>query len=292
MHLPAIFQHRRTWHMLVGAPLLLGLLALSGCSSHFIYNRLDTLATWYFESLVSLNDGQRSELKSWFDRTLAWHRQSELTRYAEFVSDVSASFAQPRERPAYDSLRLRLQGLVADLVRKTAPEASQLLSSLSPQQVEELLENMAEKARESTEEGAAAVADNEWRPEQTQSFVRQVKRWTGAVTPEQKRIIAATVEQLEPTYADWAESQHAWREALRGALMTANETQASSRVVELLENPGEHWTTPYSQKVARNRDRYQQLLMTLDASLSVQQREHLRGELTKLAQQLRRLAKG
>jgi Family of unknown function (DUF6279) len=294
MRLPEILQRRHTWHLLIGVPLLIGVLAIAGCSSRFVYNRLDTLATWYLESLVSLNDAQRSELKSWLESTLAWHRQSELARYAAFVNDVSISFAQPQERATYDAMRERFQGLLADLVKQTAPEASQLLSGLSPQQVEELLENMAEKTRDSTEESAEAVAENEWRPEQTRDLVRQVKRWTGAVTPEQKRLIAQTVEQLEPTYEEWAESQQAWRDALRAALMTqtTSETQPPPGVVALLEKPSQHWTTPYSQKVARNRERYQQLLMDLDATLTAGQRQHLRAELTNLAQQLTRLANG
>jgi Family of unknown function (DUF6279) len=294
MRLPEIFQRRRTWHLLIGAPLLIGVLAVSGCSSSFVYNRLDTLATWYFGSLVSLNDGQRSELKAWLERTLAWHRQSELARYAAFVNDVSTSFAQPRERATYDAIREQFQDLIDDLVKQTAPEASRLLASLSPQQVEELLDNMAEKTRDSAKESAEAIAEDEWRPEQTRNFVRQVKRWTGAVTPEQKRLITQTVEQLEPTYEDWAESQHAWREALRAALMTQTTGERHTRpsVLELLEKPNQQWTTPYSQKVARNRERYQQLLMDLDATLTTEQRQHLRTELTKLAQQLTRLANG
>src|SRR5690606_33781940 len=49
----------------IAAVLVVLCLVLSGCTARFIYNRLDTVATWYFQSLVSLNDAQRSELRAW-----------------------------------------------------------------------------------------------------------------------------------------------------------------------------------------------------------------------------------
>ena len=287
-------QHRRTWQRLIGAPLLLCALLMTGCTTAFFYNRLDTFAGWYFESLVSLDDVQRDELRGWLERTLAWHRRSELTRYASFVSDMSASVEKPGTQESYDELRLRFQGLIDDLIQKTAPEASELLTHLSSAQVEELLDNLAEKSRESTEESAESVAENEWKPDQVKSISKQVKRWTGSVTPQQKSIIATHIAEIEPTYLEWAESQEAWRDALRDALLAApvdESADASERVLGLLEDPNRQWTQTYSAKVERNRARYQQMLMELDATLSTAQRQHAQGELRKLSHQLTRLSK-
>lgn len=267
---------------------------MAGCSTAFVYNRLDTFAGWYLESLVSLNDGQRTEMRSWLERTLAWHRKSELTRYAAFLSDVSTTIEQPGTAESYEVIRVRFQGLIDDLITKTAPEASQLLTRLSPAQVDELLDNLEEKAQESKEDDAQSVADNKWKPGQTKSIARQVKRWTGSVSTEQKNIIAEHVNELEPTYADWADSQQAWRDALRDALRSqeaAESDEASPRVLQLLEDPDKQWTADYSTKVARNRARYQQMVLALDATLSTEQRKHLSAELLKLSQQLTRLAR-
>ena len=294
MRLRQLFQHRLRWHVLLGAPLILCALLTTGCSTGFIYNRLDTLARWYFESLVSLNDGQRTELREWLSQTLAWHRRSELTRYSEFLDDVYVTAEHPGDREAYEAMRTRFQSLLNDLIGKTAPEASQLLTHLSAPQVDELLENLAEKARESTEKNAEAVEDNEWRPDQIKDISRQLKRWTGEVRTAQKGIIATHVAQLEPTYTDWAESQAAWRAALRDALLakgTATAEQPPTRVLQLLEDPDREWTPAYAQKVERNRQRYQAMLLELDASLSPKQREHLRHEVRNLSQQLSHLAR-
>jgi hypothetical protein len=289
----SIFHHRRTWQRLVAVPLLFCALLIAGCTSSFVYNRLDTLASWYFEGLVSLNDDQRTELRGWLSQTLAWHRRSELSRYATFLNDVSAAAERPGDRDSYNEIRARFQGLIDDLMGKTAPEASQLLLHLSPQQVDELLENLAEKAREGAEEGAEAVASNDWRPEQLKDITRQMKRWTGSVSPEQKRIIQMHVAHLEPTFAEWADSQQSWREALREALLAKDAAESSEptpQLLQLLADPDSQWTDAYTQKVAGNRERYQSMMMELDATLSPAQRRHLQAELMKLSQQLTRLA--
>lgn len=279
----------RSWLVV---PLVACALLTAGCSSGFFYNRLDTFAGWYLESLVSLNDGQRAEMRTWLERTLAWHRSSELTRYAAFLDDVSTSIAQPGTQASYDAMRVRFEGLVSDLFKKTAPEASELLTHLSPAQVEELLESLADKTRESTEENAAALAKNKWKPEQTKSVAKQMKRWTGSISKQQTEIIAKHVAELEPTHLDWAASQQSWRDALRAALVGNQATTEPPQVLALLEDPNRQWTSDYSQKAQRNRARYQAMLLELDSTLSSQQRTHLRDQFNKLSQQLTRLARG
>jgi hypothetical protein len=276
------------------AAVVLLCLAVSGCSARFVYNRLDTVATWYFQSLVSLNDAQRTELRAWLERTLAWHRESELERYAAFVQDVSLAVRQPASPSTYESIRARFRGLLDTLIDKTAPEAAELLLRLSPKQIDELVANLEKRTAKSAKESAEAVASGTWRTKQTRDIARQVKRWTGSVTPQQTEIIAATVAQLEPTNEDWAESQAAWRAALREALVSARteaDHQPTQGVLEVLRKSDRYWTDEYSAKVARNGERYERLILELDATLSAKQREHLRRELDELAQNLIRLAR-
>ncbi|HEY8539090.1 MAG TPA: DUF6279 family lipoprotein [Steroidobacteraceae bacterium] len=278
----------------IAAVLVVLCLVLSGCTARFIYNRLDTVATWYFQSLVSLNDAQRSELRAWLERTLAWHRESELERYAAFVQDVSLAVRQPASRATFESIRQRFSGLIDTLVQKTAPEASELLLRLSPEQVDELLANLEKRTEKSTKESAETLANGKWQTKQVRDIVRQVKRWTGSITPEQMKIIEGTVAELEPTYEDWAESQTAWRNALRDPIASArteSDEQPVQRVLAVLKDPDQYWTSDYAAKVARNGERYERMLLALDATLTTKQREHLRRELDELAGTLIKLAR-
>jgi Family of unknown function (DUF6279) len=266
---------------------------MTACASGFFYNRLDTLASWYFEDLVSLTDDQRHELRDWLERTLNWHRHSEMHLYARFVRDIADELAAPGNRSTYEKQRERFDLFVRNLADKTTPEASRLLLSLSAAQTDEMLSNLADKSRKRRDKNAKLVANDKWQDEQQDDIETQLKRWTGSVDSAQSRIVATTVGELEPTYLDWSASQERWRNALRTALNGDHaDTSTQQRVQSLLSEPERQWTAGYAQKIARNRDRYLNMLASLDASLSPAQRTHLRDELKKLAGQLDKLAEG
>jgi hypothetical protein len=267
--------------------LCIGILAVAACTNA-VYNRLDTLAGWYLQSLVSLDSDQREELHDWLFETLAWHRRSELNRYAQFLRELSSQLAQPGDLASYERIEARFRGFLDDLAVKTTPEAAQLLLSLSQAQVSELFTNLAAKTRERAEKHADPV---EWRRDQGKNLTKQLKRWTGSVSDSQQALIAAAVERLEPTSATWAATQLAWRNAVQQALTGSGARTASATTVQqLLEHPEIQWTPEYAQIRKRNRERYLELAASLDASLSGGQRERLRAELLKLAQQLAKIA--
>ncbi len=270
--------------------LCVALLLTAACSSSFVYNRLDTLAGWYLGSLVSLDTNQHEQLRQWLTQTLDWHRQSELQRYADFLRNLSQRLLRPGTPTSYEQTQKQFEVFWSDLIAKTAPEAAALLQRLSPAQVDELIDNMDDKARERARDEPDDPA--QWRRDQNKGLARAVKRWTGSVSDQQKTLIAATVSQLEPSQAEWLASQRAWQQALHAALDEPPSTARSARIEQLLRDASNEWTQEYVDKSQRNRQRYMDLIASLDATLSARQREHLRSELLKLAGQLDSIARG
>jgi dsDNA-binding SOS-regulon protein len=262
----------------------------AACSSNFVYSRLDTLAGWYLGSLVSLDENQQQQLEQWLAQTLDWHRQSELKRYADFLRDLSQQVMQRGTPTSYDQTQQRFEGFWQELIAKTAPEAASLLQGLSPAQVDELISNMDEKARERAEDEESDP--DEWRRDQVKGLTKFLKRWTGGVSDEQKTLIATTAGQLEPSQRDWLASQQAWQRALQNTLSAPASTERTARIEQLLAKANNEWTQEYVDKSQRNRQRYMDLISSLDATLSSQQREHLRAELLKVARQLDTIARG
>ena len=263
------------------------LLALGACSSNFVYNRLDTLAGWYIGSLVSLTDSQQSQLRQWLSQTLAWHRESELNRYSGFLRDLASQVMRPGTPEEYEQTEKRFEGFWKDLLQKATPDATALLLSLSPQQVDELVQNMEEKSRERIEEDTDT---KDWHREQAKSLTRFVKRWMGSVTDEQKSLIQSTARTIEPTHDEWLASTQSWQHALREALDLSDAERRSATVQGLLAKPDNEWTQEYVEKSQRNRQRYLGLIRSLDATSAPRQREHLRSELLKIAGQLDSIA--
>jgi hypothetical protein len=272
--------------------LLLVVLAgtLAGCTN-FFYNRLDTLAAWYVQDLVSLDDSQRNDLRTWLNETLRWHRRSELIRYAKFLRELAATSARPGSAVTYKSVEEQVEGFGSRLVEQAAPDAARLLMKLTPEQLDEFEANLAEKARERNEKNLAALADGKWHEKRAKDIDKQLKRWTGTVTKEQRQLIAQLSTQFQSTTSDWLESQERWRQAMFGALrarFTAGESPAvvEERILALLRTPETQWTQAYQAKATQNREQSLTVLGAIDASLTAAQRAHLQRELIQLAEQL------
>jgi hypothetical protein len=270
------------------------LLFTAGCTSTFVYNRLDTLVAWYLEGLVTLTNPQRTELRQWLGETLEWHRDTELSRYAEFLRALSAKSTEPVTRIELEDAERQFRRFTRDLAERSAPQAAQLLLDLDDQQLDEMLHSLEEKSLERLEEEAELVDDGEWHSHRAKQIAKQMKRWTGRVETEQLELIRGTAKQLQPSYPDWLESQRTWRTALRDAMaLRHNDVDAARReVVALLTEPDQRWTAKYRATQAHNRELTMDLLETLGKDLTTEQRSELQRQTLKLAERLEGLARG
>jgi hypothetical protein len=265
-------------------------LGVSACTN-FFYNKLDTLAAWYIQDLVSLDESQRSDLRSWLESTLQWHRSSELARYSKFLRELSVKAAHPGNAATYKGIETQIEQFGARLVDQAAPDAARLLMSLSSHQLTEFEANLAEKSRERNEENLKALANGKWHEKRAKDIEKQLKRWTGSITKEQHLLIAEESKRFDSTTADWLDSQARWRKAMFGALQerftaAQSPTAVEERILALLRSPESQWTRAYQTKAAQNREQSLEVLGAIDASLTPEQRSHLQRELIKLAQQL------
>jgi len=141
--------------------------------------------------------------------------------------------------------------------------------------------------RERSEKNREALQDGTWQTKQIKNTQRQVKRWTGSVTEEQKLLVREMSQHIQPTTDEWLESQRQWRAALRDAF--SNRDTAEKRILQLLREPDTQWTAQYKTKEASNREQFLSLLTALDASLTPAQRGRMQRELTNLAERLEAL---
>ncbi len=270
------------------------LIAIAGCTSPFVYNRLDTLVAWYLEGLVTLNKTQRRDLRAWLGETLDWHRDTELTRYAQFVRTLSQDAAAKVQPATFERAERQFQSFTSELAARSAPEAARLLLDLSDSQVEELIGSLEEKAEERLEEEQKLIEKGRWHERRAKQITKQFRRWVGRATSQQQQLIQNTAEKLQPSYPEWLESQRAWRTALLKALEKRREDadKAAAEAVALLTDPDRYWTSAYRSKQQSNRAHTMDLLIALDATLTEEQRTELQQRLLKFAEQLESLARG
>jgi len=162
-----------------------------------------------------------------------------------------------------------------------------LLLELTPAQVEELIANLEDKSHERSADSLKEIRNGSWQSNRIKETQRQVKRWTGTVTEEQKLLVREMLQQIQPTTQEWLESQEQWRAALRTAF--SNRGTAEERILQLLREPDSQWTAQYKTKETSNREQMLSMMIALDASLTQSQRQHMQRELNDLAERLEAL---
>jgi hypothetical protein len=272
------------------AALACGALLLAGCSSQFVYNRLDTVAYLYVKTQVSLEDLQSSQLKGSLREFLAWHRSSELPRYAALAQGLARDAAQPLGRDRIDRARLDIEGLWRDAVARVAPDAARFLAGLSRTQREELFDSLADGDPDLREE-YCETPEPKRRRRQLDGFIETAQDWVGTLTPAQRELVAARLATLKPTSCGWVDNRIRVRRSFRELLERSNSDPAwAGELRRLMTSPEERWDPAYRAAFEANRDAIVTLLAELDATLTQRQRSRLAEKLTGYARDFRELA--
>lgn len=272
---------------------LLGTLAVTGCSGvKVVYGQLDVLVPWYLRDYVELDPGQRDQLQHSVEALLAWHRASEVGRYAAFFRELAGDVAAPLPPGRLEAARQELETFWDDIGRRAAPDAAALLSTLSDAQVESLFDQMVREDDELARESLGRSPE-ERAARREKSLVRQVERWTGRLDPSQRGLVAACAGDLRGDTEGWLASRRAWRAVLREALDRRADVAALAASLERLFADGEEfWTPSYRAGFRADRQRVLGMLEDVERTLTPQQRSRLQDRLERWALDLDAIAGG
>jgi hypothetical protein len=275
------------WRRLVALALLL---LAAGCTTQFLYNRLNFVIPWYVRERVTLEDDQIEALKSSVRSLTAWHRQSQLPRYSDFLRQASEQVRRPVSLAQMEATSREIDGFWNDIVAALAPDASRWLRALSPAQLQELLDSFAEEDEQISGHYCEA-SDEELNERRTKSIARSVKYWTGSLEDVQMELIERSAANLERTGCDWVASRARWRAELK-RLLAENDAPAAfeAQFRELMLHPERTWTDGYRRGEQANRERFMNLLAELDTTMTAKQRERASRKLAGLASDLDELA--
>lgn len=172
-------------------------LATSGCTLvSFAYNRADWLALQYAQEYVRFEPHQRAELKAILARRLRDHRHTELPRYHQLVAEVESMLGDGLTEREAEDLLATVRELYEEAVHDTVPRIAPFLLGLSPDQLEELARNLAEK----NQEFHAEYLDPDPKIRHRQRISRTVERiehWTGELHDGQIGLIEQRRSSME-----------------------------------------------------------------------------------------------
>lgn len=278
---------RRASRLLPGLVLLL---AVTACSTGFIYNRVGWAVSWYVEGLVSLDEAQQQLLQDSVQQTLAWHRKTQLERYDDLLGRLAAAAAGPVTADDLQGYYQEGEHFLADFLGQVAPDVARLLGSLDAAQRAELAGNLEEDNADLRQEHAGQTAEMR-RKRRNKVAVRTIQRFVGRLAPAQRQLVEDRLATMQDLSGAWLERRQGWQQQLLALLESADRGPAFGQALrELLLDPGPRDGEAYRMGAEANRRVVFEMLAALSATLSPAQREQLQRKLQGYARDLRRLA--
>ena len=160
------------------------------------YNQLDTLAAWTADEYFSLDPAQKNQFQTRFARLHDWHRHDQLPDYAQLLAEAQARLEKGITRDDVFWMIEAVKARYRRIVAQSAPDAAALLMTLTPEQIDALKQQWAKDNRKFVREYVLDGKPEERRRARVKRTVDQIERWTGRLTDEQERRIAALTDTL------------------------------------------------------------------------------------------------
>lgn len=271
------------------AALLLAAL-LTGCQAiKLTYNNLDWLAGWQLARFVDLAPPQKSLFDDRFREFWGWHRATQLVIYAQDLRQLATDAGRPLTPAQVEAYMERGRAHMARAMQEAVPNIAQILRTFDASQVEELLENLAER-REKSRKESLDLSRKELAERAEEQMIKNLKRWIGSPNRAQRSRIREWAAARQYAGTIWHQYQEAWAAGFTQALAHRNEPQFDDQLRAFFDG-GE---VPYREDMEKVRTHNRRLLIgvlaDLSAMLTPEQRRRFEDNLRELAADLDELA--
>ena len=227
---------------------------LVGCSStKLAYRYADWGIVWWVEDYVSLTADQKQQLNNDIAQLRQWHCSAELPRYQAWLDELESDVSNnPPDQATVEYHQQQLFSFFPSLLERAIPVATNLLSSLSDEQVQELADNMAQSQREMEEEFLAdsPEATAEARAERTAD---RVEGWLGELNSNQRDIVRQWSANRGAQTEIWLQGRKNWQLALLEILEGRDEPTFEAELEYLILNSEEVRGEAYQTMMAESR---------------------------------------
>ena len=274
--------------------LMLCLLLSAGCSMvRSGYGHVDSVAAWMAHDYFDLNSEQRDQFAQRFERLHAWHRQTQLPEYAQFLGDMQARAKRGLREDdllwLFDGFRQRYARIAA----QGAADAADLLATLTPQQVEAFRQQVDKDNRKFLREQRSAESEAERRRFVQQRALSQLHDWLGPLSDAQQARITTLMQNL-PLVDKLRHEDRLRRQREFFALLEQRGGERRA-FAQKLRDWLEHWESGRSAEQTRQfEDSWKKraaFYAAVDRLLTAEQRRHLTGKLQDYIDDFRELSR-
>lgn len=188
-----------------------------GCSTTFTYNQLDWLIPWYMNDYVDLTREQKRQLRARLEPVLYWHRYEELQEYVILIERIEKD-TRGKVHPGTVKAWLDEAMAAADRIEFSLLQmAIDTGESLNDEQVDDFIESLWQRQAE-LEEKYLERSDEEYRRDNFRSLKKNMRRFTGKLTPVQEDRLRQSADRLIRFDTVWLEDRNRWLQKLERLL--------------------------------------------------------------------------
>jgi uncharacterized protein Smg (DUF494 family) len=259
-------------------------LVLSGCSftrlaylsAGLAYSNATPMAVWYVDDYVDLTGEQRDWVRARFAAVHAWHRAEELPEYRRFLDRILAQsedgISVDEAAAAYHDIRASYHRLLARL----APDIAEFLLRLDSAQVVQLEQRFADGNAKMVRESVRGSAEERLK-RRVRGYLDHIEAWTGPLSKAQREMVASRVRDIPELFEErLAESRYRQGEMLALIRARPPRDELAASLNRLLVDV-DSWRRPdYQDKLKVRERRLCEMIASLSASLTPEQRAHFR----------------
>ncbi|WP_447979520.1 DUF6279 family lipoprotein [Candidatus Nitrospira bockiana] len=271
------------------AVLSLVLVSLAACAPTLLYRHADRLVVWKVDDYFDLTADQKRVLRDRLKQTLARHRREALPAYERFLIEIKQRSADGITREELDWAFATYEELRKDLFARLVDDAASFLLSVKDSQVA-YVEQVFRKERQRSEALLLIAADIRL-DKRAAATVDWLKDWLGPLSQEQKqriRELSRGLPDLLPLRATFqAERQH---ELVRLLRQSPDRAMLVQRLSDWWVDPARSEPPDYQSALQQMRQAIKDMTLSIDATLTGQQRAHALWKLQQLIEDVHGLA--
>jgi hypothetical protein len=160
------------------------------------YNNADWLLPWIIDNYFELDGQQEEFVEEKIIHHLNWHRYTELPRYNDFIDEATPKIIDGLSSEEYDWVFNEIKFSYNQLIERILPDATELLLSLTPQQIDELENRIMEKNKERS--SRPPQTEEERLVKRQDRIIDRMEDWFGYLTKEQ----IAAIKEMAADFPD------------------------------------------------------------------------------------------
>jgi formate dehydrogenase maturation protein FdhE len=272
------------------ALLLIILTAIPGCSTKIAYHFLDNILSWQLNSYVDLQGEQKKLAQGHFKTFHAWHRLTQLPLYIEYLEGMQSLLDQENvsAKELHDASN-ELQDLIDISMQELLPALVEIFSTLSDEQVQELLENLDKDSEEYRDEyvDVTSKKQRKLRVEEIRSYV---DRFIGRFSSQQKDLLSQWAESMQAYEALLLKQKQQWKSDVAAAMVVREDkTLLAEHLAGLVVYRTDDWDPELEAILDHNQELTFDMLAQLFNSRSESQRAKTRKKIQSYIETCREL---